>query len=174
MASPCVYYSLCYSVFPHHSNACTVFLGSPKPHIEPLAGWGRGSLAQFFGAFNPAATSIRTGCKIWSSFQWAPRRSGLCGYGACSSVMFHANNSINEVHPGEGPWSTHKPAVPLISYWIVIWLFCVIMYSTGLFHKSLRREEQPLLCVYVAVSFKSFFLSPKRFFFFHSLFFCSR
>lgn len=154
MASPCVYYSLCYSVFPHHYNACTVFLGSPKPRIEPLAEWSRGSLIQFLGAFNPAAASIQTGCKIWSSFQWTPWRSGLCDCRACSSVMFHANNSINEVHPGEVLWSTHKPAVSLISYWIVIWLFCVIMYSTGLFHKSLRREEQSLLCVYVAIFFK--------------------
>lgn len=39
---------------------------------------------------------------VWSSFQRAQQRSGLPGRGACTSVMFHANNSINEVHPGRG------------------------------------------------------------------------
>lgn len=67
----------------------------------------------------------------------------VCDQRARTSVMFFANNSINEVHPEKRVWSTHKPAVPLVSYWIVIYPFCVTL---NMFHRtsswSLKRVRK--------------------------------
>lgn len=79
-------------------------------------------------------------CAVRSSFQqvWAVWPEGT------TSTMFHANNGINKAQPVE---RRHKPAVPLVSHWIVIFV-SFLMCSTGLLHEAWRREENiPCNCL---------------------------